>query len=171
MHRMNTRTMLGILLGCLAAPAAAQSQPSVTFGIEVPDAAQSFRAGQDIEWLISIETSGPGLGLALGIVDLVAPALNPGPVNLAPGAAPIEMVQFDVPLGFANVTPSGSAYGGTPHADSSGTSLREIGGAQNTIGPVSSPGFGQAAQPILGVPLNRGHEGIRQHLRDLIARM
>jgi len=113
----------------------------VTVVVDVfsPQNGLSVLPGEQIDWMITARVKKIGnKGLAMIAVDLMQHPDNPQFFDL-PRAdeTPLGMEGFDRPRGFTNPDredPWGSGYGGTPIGRKGTRNLKQIGGAQNTLG-------------------------------------
>jgi len=126
----------------------------VAVDLSSPQNGLSLAPGQQIDWTISARVSAFGNhGLAMISVDLVQDPTNPVLFALAPaGSTPQGMEGFNRPGGITNPDrddPWGSGYGGTPTGPDGESNLRQIGGAQNTLG-VKPPALGLNGNVFVG---------------------
>lgn len=145
---------LTVVSATLFMTALTYADSTVTFDVSSPCAGATVKAGDTIEWTITVSvTTGDNYGLALAAVDLVQDPANPEFFDMPPGAAPPDMQDFDDPNGIANPDPGsqGWGYGGTPIGIAGEKNLLQIGGAQNTFGvPGDVAGLDYNVRPLVG---------------------
>ncbi|MGQ9652232.1 MAG: hypothetical protein ACUVXJ_19225, partial [Phycisphaerae bacterium] len=144
---------------------------TVTLDLTSPNAGQTVEPGGTVYWTISATVSaGDNVGLAAISVDLVQDPPGGRLVDMSPATTVgTGMEGFVRPAGISNPETEvpGAGYGGTPVA----RNLRQIGGAQNTLGEagdtgtgedvIVDPGVGQSGPQIIAqgsftVPLSAG---------------
>lgn len=141
-----TRRTLAQVLALVIQAAPVLGAGTVTLELSSPDEGMTVEPGVLIEWSITVTVSeGDNLGLAFMSLDLVQDPANFEKFDIPPAEGlPAGMESFDRPAGISNpgAGGSGSGYGGTPMGPEGQQDLRQIGGAQNTLG-ISGGSIGQ----------------------------
>ncbi|HPD32583.1 MAG TPA: hypothetical protein PLL20_21540, partial [Phycisphaerae bacterium] len=116
---------------------------TVTLDLTSPNAGQVVEPGGTVYWTVSATVSqGDNAGLAAISVDLVQDPPSGRLVDMSPATTVgTGMDGFVRPAGISNPETDvpGAGYGGTPVA----RNLRQIGGAQNTLGEAGDTGTGE----------------------------
>lgn len=151
---------------CLAIVAlAAVTMPlrgqTVTLSLTSPQSGDIVQPGATVNWSINFGvTGGNNAGLALLAVDLVQSAANPVKFDIPPaGGVPSAMLNFSRPAGISNAGENNqpTGYIGVQRGTTGQKDLRQIGGAQNTMGQTRPAGTGIAESA--NVVSNVGHGG------------
>ena len=130
----------------LALSATATAQPTVTVMLDSGQDGQVVPPESTVDWTITFSVStGDNEGLALLSCDLVQNAGNPALFDIPPAdGVPSAMTTFSRPDGICNPgeTDPNTGYIGSQRGTSGQMNLRQIGGAQNTLGEALAPGSG-----------------------------
>lgn len=141
--------------------AARLNAQTVTLSLTSPQSGDIVPPGAMVNWSIQFKTStGDNAGLALLSVDLVQSAANPVKFDIPPaGDVPAAMLNFSRPAGISNPGENNATTGyiGVQRGTAGQKNLRQIGGAQNTMGQARPTGSGiaESAHVVSGV----GHGG------------
>jgi len=134
-----------VALAAVTTPLRAQT---VTLSLTSPQSGDIVPPGSTVNWAINFGvTSGNNAGLALLSVDLVQSAANPVKFDLPPASTvPAAMLNFSRPAGISNPgeTNPVTGYVGVQRGTAGQKNLRQIGGAQNTMGQARPAGSGIA---------------------------
>lgn len=143
--------------GVLAAAAMPLSGQTVTLSLSSPQSGDIVTPGATVNWSIKFAASpGDNAGLALLAVDLVQAPANPVKFDIPPASAvPAAMVKFSRPAGISNAGENNATTGyiGVQRGVAGQKNLRQIGGAQNSMGQTRPAGSGiaESAGVVSGV--------------------
>ncbi|MEM1331705.1 MAG: hypothetical protein AAGG07_14220 [Planctomycetota bacterium] len=119
--------------------------------------------GEPVQWNLWVRGNNSHDGLALLVVDLANAPTNSPDIAFAQGERPAPLANFDSPIGFVNlsgVTPiddptaSQSLFGGRVGLDA--RKLRDVGGAQNTLGFTVFDGSPVGPEVLRGTTITTG---------------
>lgn len=138
--------LVGMAIAALGA--SSLSAQTVTLTLSSPKDGTTVQPGEVINWSIGFTvSSGDNAGLALLTVDLVQSEANPTKFAIPPAdSVPWAMTNFSRPAGFSNPgeTIPQTGYVGVQRGSAGVINLRQIGGAQNTLGTALPAGSGVA---------------------------
>jgi len=145
MFHLRTIGIATFFFASLPIPIIAQT---VTLSLSSPQNAATVAPGGTINWSIGFTvSSGNNAGLALLSVDLVQGTANPAKIDIPPAnGVPTAMAGFSRPAGVSNPgeTNPATGYVGVQRGAAGEKNLKQVGGAQNTLGQALPPGSGMA---------------------------